>query len=52
VLGTVQSTRFPRLLLALATLQSVPSPHVQRIYFEKTIGTTPMEKLLCDMFKN
>jgi nuclear receptor subfamily 2 group E protein 3 len=38
--------------LALSALQSVPSSHVERIYFEKTIGSTPMEKLLCDMFKN
>ncbi|XP_023342608.1 photoreceptor-specific nuclear receptor [Eurytemora carolleeae] len=47
-----QGTRFPRLLLALSALQKIPSVDVERIYFEKTIGSTPMEKLLCDMFKN
>jgi len=45
-------TRFPRLLLALSALQSPPAGSVEKIYFEKTIGATPMEKLLGDMFKS
>ena len=45
-------TRFPRLLLALSALRTTPSSKLEKIYFEKTIGNTPMEKLLCDMFKN
>ena len=61
-LGTVASlmtqaqtrhpTRFPRLLLALGLLKTTNSANIEKIYFEKTIGSTPMEKLLCDMFKN
>jgi len=47
-----QGTRFARLLLALASLQKIPSADIEKIYFEKTIGSTPMEKLLGDMFKN
>jgi len=46
------ATRYPRLLLALSALQTTPSNSIEKIYFEKTIGATPMEKLLCDMFKS
>lgn len=46
------ATRYPRLLLALSALQTTPSSSIEKIYFEKTIGATPMEKLLCDMFKS
>merc|ERR550517_150580 len=37
------ATRFPRLLLALSVLQSPPTGSIEKIYFEKTIGATPME---------
>ena len=46
------ATRYPRLLLALSALQTTPSSSIEKIYFEKTIGATPMEKMLCDMFKS
>ena len=36
----------------LPLLRLVPSDHIEAIFFRPTIGNTPMEKLLCDMFKN
>ncbi|XP_047453214.1 photoreceptor-specific nuclear receptor [Mugil cephalus] len=47
-----QSTRFGRLLLLLPSLHFVSSVKIEQLFFHKTIGNTPMEKLLCDMFKN
>lgn len=44
--------RFGRLLLLLPLLRTVPATRVELIYFQKTIGNTPMEKVLCDMYKN
>ncbi|XP_037777554.1 photoreceptor-specific nuclear receptor-like isoform X2 [Penaeus monodon] len=44
--------RFGRLLLLLATLRSPPPPRVQALFFTATIGNTPMEKILCDMYKS
>ena len=38
--------------IILPNLQSPPTGSIEKIYFEKTIGATPMEKLLCDMFKS
>ncbi|XP_035230382.1 photoreceptor-specific nuclear receptor-like [Stegodyphus dumicola] len=43
--------RFGRLLLLLPTLRQIPSEKVEAIFFSKIIGSTPMEKLLADMFK-
>ncbi|CAF0881821.1 unnamed protein product [Didymodactylos carnosus] len=47
-----QQTRFGRLLLILPLLRSIPSSLIEKIYFSRIIGNTPMEKLLSDMFKN
>ncbi|XP_070828653.1 photoreceptor-specific nuclear receptor-like isoform X2 [Chaetodon trifascialis] len=47
-----QSSRFGRLLLLLPSLHFVSSEKIEQLYFHRTIGSTPMEKLLCDMFKN
>ena len=44
--------RFGRLLLLLPLLRNVPASRVELIYFHRTIGNTPMEKVLCDMYKN
>ncbi|PBC28236.1 Photoreceptor-specific nuclear receptor [Apis cerana cerana] len=41
--------RFGRLLLLLPLLRTVPASRVELIYFHRTIGNTPMEKVLCDM---
>lgn len=44
--------RFGRLLLLLPLLRLVPPHHLEKEYFSKTIGHTPMEKVLADMYKN
>jgi hypothetical protein len=46
------SYRFGRLLLMLPSLKFVGSDKVEKIFFGRTIGNTPMEKLLCDMFRS
>ncbi|XP_056138450.1 photoreceptor-specific nuclear receptor-like [Lampris incognitus] len=46
-----QSSRFGRLLLLLPSLHFVSSERIEQLFFHRTIGNTPMEKLLCDMFK-
>lgn len=47
-----QIARFGRLLLMLPLLRIVNSHKIESIYFQRTIGNTPMEKVLCDMYKN
>ncbi|XP_013794047.1 photoreceptor-specific nuclear receptor-like [Limulus polyphemus] len=43
--------RFGRLLLMLPSLRYVPADRIETLFFQRTIGNTPMEKLLCDMYK-
>ncbi|KAM6149738.1 photoreceptor-specific nuclear receptor [Erethizon dorsatum] len=47
-----QPVRFGKLLLLLPSLRFLTSERIEHVFFCKTIGNTPMEKLLCDMFKN
>ncbi|XP_030622439.1 photoreceptor-specific nuclear receptor-like [Chanos chanos] len=47
-----QSARFGKLLLLLPSLRFINSERIELLFFHRTIGNTPMEKLLCDMFKN
>ncbi|KAM5292335.1 photoreceptor-specific nuclear receptor [Ctenodactylus gundi] len=47
-----QPVRFGKLLLLLPSLRFITSERIELHFFRKTIGNTPMEKLLCDMFKN
>ncbi|XP_063238315.1 photoreceptor-specific nuclear receptor-like [Bacillus rossius redtenbacheri] len=47
-----QPTRFGRLLLMLPLLRLVTTSRIEQIFFQRTIGNTPMEKVLCDMYKN
>ncbi|XP_043644870.1 photoreceptor-specific nuclear receptor [Drosophila teissieri] len=49
---TAQIARFGRLLLMLPLLRIISSHKIESIYFQRTIGNTPMEKVLCDMYKN
>ncbi len=44
--------RFGRLLLTQPSLRYVASDRIANMFFARTIGNTPMEKLLCDMFKS
>ncbi|XP_050524062.1 photoreceptor-specific nuclear receptor-like isoform X2 [Daktulosphaira vitifoliae] len=48
----VQPVRFGRLLLMLPLLKTVPAARIEAIFFQRTIGNIPMEKVLCDMYKN
>lgn len=45
-------SRFGRLLLLLPYLHFVSSEKIEHLFFHRTIGSTPIEKLLCDMYKN
>ncbi|XP_061451828.1 photoreceptor-specific nuclear receptor [Rhineura floridana] len=47
-----QPVRFGKLLLLLPSLKIISSDRIELLFFHRTIGNTPMEKLLCDMFKN
>ncbi|XP_039195493.1 photoreceptor-specific nuclear receptor isoform X2 [Crotalus tigris] len=47
-----QPVRFGKLLLLLPSLKFISSERIEVLFFRRTIGNTPMEKLLCDMFKN
>ncbi|XP_008834631.1 photoreceptor-specific nuclear receptor [Nannospalax galili] len=47
-----QPVRFGKLLLLLPSLRFITSERIELLFFRKTIGNTPVEKLLCDMFKN
>ncbi|KAJ7994564.1 hypothetical protein DPEC_G00250770 [Dallia pectoralis] len=47
-----QPARFGKPLLLLPSLRFVSSERIELLFFHRTIGNTPMEKLLCDMFKN
>lgn len=45
-------TRFGRLLLQLPALRNMSSRAVEDIFFRRTIGNIPIERILCDMFKS
>lgn len=47
-----QPARFGRLLLMMPLLRQVPAQRIELLFFQRTIGSTPMEKVLCDMYKN
>lgn len=51
-MATAPPARFGKLLLLLPALRFISSERVELLFFRRTIGNTPMEKLLCDMFKN
>ncbi|CAI9717406.1 photoreceptor-specific nuclear receptor-like isoform X1 [Octopus vulgaris] len=47
-----QPIRFGRLLLMLPALRYVSPDRIEKVFFRRTIGNTPMNRLLCDMFKS
>lgn len=47
-----QPFRFGKLLLLLPTLKGVSGSTIADLFFRKTIGTIPIERLLTDMFKS
>lgn len=47
-----QPFRFGKLLLLLPALQSVSGKTIEELFFKRTIGHIPIEKLVVDMFKS
>ncbi len=47
-----QPTRFGRLLLMIPSLRVVPGSVISRLFFKETVGSIPVEKLLCDIYQN
>lgn len=46
-----QPLRFGKLLLLLPVLRSVSGHTIEELFFRKTIGNIPIEKIICDMYK-
>ncbi len=46
-----QPSRFGKLLLLLPALKSVSSLSIEELFFKKTIGVIPIERIICDMYK-
>ncbi|XP_023248355.1 nuclear receptor subfamily 2 group E member 1 [Copidosoma floridanum] len=42
--------RFSKLILMLPMLKSVSSPAIEEFFFRRTIGLTPIEKIICDVY--
>ncbi|KAG0717704.1 Photoreceptor-specific nuclear receptor [Chionoecetes opilio] len=51
VCGAGGRVRAGKLLLLLPALGHISATAVQDIFFKRTVGTTPIERVLCDMFK-
>jgi nuclear receptor subfamily 2 group E protein 3 len=47
-----QPLRVGKSLLLLPSLRFLAAERMELLFFRKTMGNSPMEKLLCDMFKN
>ncbi len=46
-----QPSRFGKLLLLLPSLKGISGKAIESIFFKKTIGEIPIEKIICDMYK-
>lgn len=47
-----QPFRFGKMLLLLPTLKQINGKTIEEVFFRKTIGGIPIERLLVDMFKS
>ncbi|XP_013417773.1 nuclear receptor subfamily 2 group E member 1 [Lingula anatina] len=47
-----QPFRFGKLLLVLPQLRGISTKTIEELFFRKTIGSIPMERLLIDMYKS
>ena len=45
-------SRFGKVLLLLPALRAITARTIESVFFRKTIGSIPIERLLCDMFKS
>lgn len=48
----LQPTRFGKLLLLMPCLKMVPGHVISQLFFQDSIGTIQVEKLLCDIFQS
>lgn len=46
-----QPLRFGKLLLLLPALRSVSNNTIEELFFRRTIGNIPIERIICDMYK-
>lgn len=46
-----QPFRFGKLLLLLPALRAVSVPTIEELFFRRTIGQIPIERIICDMYK-
>jgi nuclear receptor subfamily 2 group E protein 1 len=46
-----QPLRFGKLLLLLPTLRTVSASTIEELFFRRTIGNIPIERIICDMYK-
>lgn len=46
-----QPSRFGKLLLLLPSLKCVAGKTIEELFFKKTIGAIPIERIICDMYK-
>jgi nuclear receptor subfamily 2 group E member 1 len=47
-----QPFRFGKLLLLLPALRAVSTEAIETLFFKRTIGDIPIERIICDMYKN
>lgn len=47
-----QPFRFGKLLLMLPSVRAITPSTIEELFFKKTIGAIPIERLLCDMYKS
>lgn len=46
-----QPLRFGKLLMLLPALKAVSNNTIEELFFRKTIGNIPIERIICDMYK-
>ena len=46
-----QPLRYGKLLLLLPKLKSISGKSIEELFFKKTIGAIPIERIICDMYK-
>ena len=47
-----QPLRYGKLLLLLPKLKSISGKAIEELFFKKTIGAIPIERIICDMYKS
>ena len=47
-----QPLRFGRLLLLLPALRAIAATTIEELFFRKTIGNIPIERIISDMYKS